>query len=367
MKKGLNSFINVFHIGFCPNNLASGVAVAIPAHLKHQAESSKFNVSFLNLCENNTLKINNVKTYQYKDISETIKILNEDIPDIVIFHEIYRIQFLKISKILRNKKIPYIIIPHGGLTVEAQNQKKLKKILGNFLLFNKYIKNASGIQFLSESEKKRSLGFIKNQAVMVSGNGMGITTKKYKYHLPINMTYIGRYDIYFKGLDILLPAIKKIHDNKNKDIIINLYGTGDEKEVQFLKDYIMNNNLSDICKINGPVFLNEKKEVLKITDVFIQTSRSEGQPLGIIEALANAIPVIVTPGTGLANAVKSEKMGYECELTSEDIYDTILKCINEKDNLEKMSENAIKYAQKNYDWEMITEKNYNNYKSIIGG
>ena len=83
--------------------------------------------------------------------------------------------------------------------------------------------------------------------------------------------------------------------------------------------------------------------------------------------MANAIPVIVTPGTGLAKAVKSERMGYECKLTPEDIYTTILKCINEKDNLEKMSSNAIKYAQKNYDWKIITEKNYNNYKNIIGG
>ena len=367
MKNDLNNPINIFHIGFCPNNLASGVAVAIPAHLKHQAENSKFKVSFLNLCENNTLKISNVKIYQYKDTTNVINILNENIPDIVIFHEIYRVQFLKISNILKKRKIPYIIIPHGSLTTEAQNQKKLKKILGNFLLFNKYINNANGIQFLSESEKNRSLKFIRKQVVMVSGNGMDLTPKKYQYHTPLNITYIGRYDIYFKGLDILLPAIKKLHESKNHDITINLYGIGEEKDIQFLKDYVVNNNLSDICKINGPIFSEEKKAVLKITDVFIQTSRSEGQPLGIIEALANAIPVIVTPGTGLAKAVKSERMGYECKLTPEDIYTTILKCINEKDNLEKMSSNAIKYAQKNYDWKIITEKNYNNYKNIIGG
>ena len=55
------------------------------------------------------------------------------------------------------------------MTIEVQNVRRWKKIAGNLLLFNKFMKGASAIQYLSEDEKNRSY---KDFPCIVSTNGV---------------------------------------------------------------------------------------------------------------------------------------------------------------------------------------------------
>ena len=55
-------------------------------------------------------------------------------------------------KELIKKKIPYVIIPHGSLSIKSQRHKYIKKKIGNFLIFNRFIKRANFIQCLSQRE-----------------------------------------------------------------------------------------------------------------------------------------------------------------------------------------------------------------------
>ena len=52
-------------------------------------------------------------------------------------------------------------------------------------------------------------------------------------------------------------------------------------------------------------FLGKSKEqVLLDADVFIQTSRTEGLPTAVLEAMSYKIPVLITKGTGLYDDIK---------------------------------------------------------------
>lgn len=359
--------LNILHIGYCPNNQSSGVAVAIPGHLIHQAQQEFLNIGFLNLYSEKNPKLNDINVFLYKDYS-TIKSLPNgfNYPDLIVFHELYRPQFIKLSSEAKKSNIPYVIIPHGGLTKEAQSQKKLKKWLGNKLLFNKYIYAAKAIQFLSPSEKERSKRFIKKQSIIISGNGIDFPKIRYKTHNPLKITFIGRYDVYFKGLDLLLQAIKKIiNDLKKENISIQLYGIGNEKDEEYIKNYILENNIEEVCKMHGPVFRKEKENVLRETDVFIQPSRSEGQPLGIIEALAYGIPIIITPGTGLATDAQKYNFGITSKFNVDMLSTAILNTIKNKSELTNMSKNGRKYAEEHYSWNIIIEQLLVEYCKLI--
>lgn len=352
--------ITVLHIGYADDDGTSGVSVAIPKMVK--AQSDYANVLFLNLY--NSKKTDNTVFYsQYNTISKLpIPFSN---PDIVVFHELYRSAFLKLYKECVNKKIPYVIIPHGGLTEQAQKKKRYKKIPANILFFNSYFEHADAIQYLSINEMKESI-IKKNYYIL--GNGMPtISREKRALNDSTRIVFIGRYDIYFKGLDILLQAIKLVkNDLREKKIVIELYGRGIQSDEEQLRKYIQEYGLQDVVKMKGPIFGGEKIHLLLDADYFIQTSRSEGQPLGVLEALSLGVPVIVTPGTTMKNSVIEYDMGFTCELEAKDIGEKIILAHNMKKRFGEMSEHALMFIKNNYDEHVIAEKAIEELKKILG-
>lgn len=122
--------IVILHIGYVDSNKASGVNVAIPkmVHAQHKYA----NTLLLNLSNEYSDELS-VSYLQYACIQSLPSPFNK--PTIVIFHEIYRKPFIKLSRECMRANIPYIIIPHGGLTERAQRIKAYKKIPANLLIF----------------------------------------------------------------------------------------------------------------------------------------------------------------------------------------------------------------------------------------
>ncbi|WP_305373324.1 hypothetical protein [Photobacterium leiognathi] len=87
------------------------------------------------------------------NIKEFIK---NEMPDLVIFHSLYKLNNLKIYPLLKSLNIKYAIRPHGSLSRAVFKKNLLKKTFFNLLFFNRFIKNASGIIFLSKGEMKQS-------------------------------------------------------------------------------------------------------------------------------------------------------------------------------------------------------------------
>ena len=144
--------IVILHIGYVDSNKASGVNVAIPkmVHAQHKYA----NTLLLNLSNEYSDELS-VSYLQYACIQSLPSPFNK--PTIVIFHEIYRKPFIKLSRECMRANIPYIIIPHGGLTERAQRIKAYKKIPANLLIFRNFFRNAASIQYLSDSECNASI------------------------------------------------------------------------------------------------------------------------------------------------------------------------------------------------------------------
>lgn len=343
--------IVILHIGYVDGNKASGVNVAIPkmVHAQHKYA----NTMLLNLSREYTDEFS-VSYSQYARIRDLPSPFN--CPNIVIFHELYREPFIRLSHECKCTNIPYVIIPHGGLTHRAQKIKAYKKIPANLFVFHNFFRNAALIQYLSDVEHNTS---IIKEKTFVCGNGVIVSNKEHKFNkgLGLRILFIGRYDIYFKGLDILLDAVNLIkEDMRKKNISLTLFGTGKPKEEETLRKYIQQNKLAEIVKLNGPIYGDDKISQYQSFDCFIQTSRSEGQPLGVMEALSYGMPVIVTPGTSFSELVERNKMGIACEFNATSISKAILHAAEERDTFKTMSKNAIDFMRNNYDEDVIAQK-----------
>lgn len=352
----------ILHIANIANNPANGIHVAVPLHVKAQSELAQ--VCLVNYPN---IDVEGVTQYEYKGAKNFPNYLPAPFnkPDIVVFHGVNLPKNISIYNKLIKKHIPYIIVPHGEITRTALKKKWLKKKIAYILLFNRFIKKAAAVQCLSQNEADESV--IAKKKFIVP-NGMDLHEQKpiHTEREGMKLLYIGRLEFEIKGFDLMVNAVASIAEymRENK-ITIDIYGpsSGDGKDV--LASYISAHNVADIVTVNAPVFGKEKADVINNYDVFIQTSRSEGMPMGILEALSYGMPVIATQGTRLMEQIAEHNCGYPAGNNSESIAVALKTAFESKTEWETKGRNARNLIATKYEWEIVGYAAIDSYTKLI--
>lgn len=350
----------ITHIAKLQNRIFSGVDVVVPQHVITQQEFA--DVCLLNLHNTDIQGIKHYFKYCHTRFSELPAPYNK--PDLVVFHEAYNVENIGIYKILLRKKIPYVIVPHGELSSVAQKRKWLKKRIANLLLFRHFIENAAAVQCLSESERNATCFRV---STFIGTNGVHLPSKgKEEFRKDsLKFVYIGRLDTYVKGLDLLIAAVAKEKELlRKRNCSLYMYGPDDQGDYSNLTQLVSKMDIADIIHLSHAVTGLEKANVLLDADVFIQTSRTEGMPMGILEALSYGLPCLVAEGTRVKNDVVSADAGWGCENTVESIAEAIKKAVEGKCRLKQKSENAQILIKEKYIWSKVSKDTIEVYKQI---
>lgn len=354
--------MTILHIASIKNNPFNGVCVVAPQHVVSQGAYAE--TAFVNI---NNEKINTSAVQLPFAQPFDIKQLPEPFcaPDIVVFHETYRVEYLKIYKNLKKNNIPYVIIPHGELTGVAQSKKHLKKVVANLLLFNSFINGAAAVQCLSRKEYDGT-HFGKHKFIGTNGVEMPSSIRESFCTDGIKFVYIGRLEAEVKGIDIMISAVasKKEHLKANKCRFF-IYGPDYNGRYAHVESLIKENNVEDIITLSHEVTGTEKENILSDTDVFIQTSRTEGMPLGIIEALSYGIPVLITEGTALGDYVRNADAGWVAATDVASVAEALECAVSERSTLAEKSQNAVKLANDEFSWNRISQKTVEEYKKYV--
>jgi len=207
-------------------------------------------------------------------------------------------------------RVPSVHTPHGIHMGEYNFFRKwLYKLYENLTSF--CIKE---VLFVSASEKKLAseIGLwpgVKNKVIYNGVNLIGQDEKKSwrhnfrdklgfeENHFVVSM--ISRFD-YPKNMKEAYRIAKQC-----PDISFIWIGDGDEK--YFLEH---NSKLESVDNIMFIGFVDNPKYYLAASDVYMSTSRWEGLPLGMLEAMSLSLPVVASKVTGHIDLVKDCETGF---------------------------------------------------------
>ena len=286
-------------------------------------------------------------------------------PDLVVFHSLYRFNYLFYANLLKKKRIPYAVEFHGAATEHNRKKGYLKKTICDILFFNKFLKNASGAIYLNDDEKNSSVyrNIIKRELVIPNGlyiNNRCSSNIDNSISNKIEFLYLARIDYNHKGLDILVNALKKITKMPiSEKINFSFYGKGKDL-YNFKKD------IADVsfAKYKGLVYGNDKDRVFLESDILVLTSRYEGMPMSILEALSFGCPCLITEMTNMASIIK-DKAGWITPLTEDGIIETIHKAVEEYSNNKKMYRASSVEIAKQFDWKKVAISSIENYEELL--
>ncbi len=354
--------MKVLHIYFGPYSEGNGIFTVLNTQLSWIKKYQE-NVSVTLMLGKNEKQISTV--YQIVNCpGKGLKsFLVEGKFDLAIIHGFFFWEYGKISRSLTSLKIPYLIKPHSSLTIESWTKSYFKKrIAFYFLGLRKLVKKSNGIIFINQEEEANSYTFDKK--AYIERNGIELSSNyniNFKHENSIRISFFSRIDFNHKGIDILLKALEKI---KEESIVFNFWGTGEPKEIDKLKQNIQKVDFINVF-YKGARFGKERDEIFKNTDIFILTSRYEGFPTVLTEALSWGIPAIVTPGTN-ACFFEDEGLGWKCELDPMDIAKTIRSSVKEFSvNYQSIRQKCCDFATENFAIEETIKDTFAIYDSVI--
>lgn len=133
---------------------------------------------------------------------------------------------------------------------------------------------------------------------------------------------------------------------KHRNLTLTFVGNGTELEP--LKKYVADKNLSDIYftgRLSGETLINEYKKA----DFFLFMSYGEGMPTVILEAMAFGLPIFTRNVGGLVDFFEDGKMGYITDsLDPVDFTNAMIPYIEDKNLTRKVALYNAQYAKDHF-------------------
>jgi UDP-glucose:(heptosyl)LPS alpha-1,3-glucosyltransferase len=178
-----------------------------------------------------------------------------------------------------------------------------------------------------------------------------------KLHLPNQVPVVAFVGSGFrrKGLFQLLNSMRICSD-------FSLIVAGRDKEFNNVQSFINRYRLTDRVRLLGPT--SDVRNVYWASDIFVLPSLYDPSSNAILEALSCGLPCITTANVGSMTEILEVNAGARCERNPEDLAVKILKLISSETDINSLSINARRLAQR-WDEKIVLEqwlKVYQDYR-----
>ncbi len=257
-------------------------------------------------------------------------------------------------KFMNDSNIPVVITPHGNYNAVSMQRSNIKKKI-YFRIFEKtMLEMVNKVHSLGESEIKGLNELYPNSKSMLFPYGFDALEnieEKTTWSSSFIIGYMGRLDIFHKGLDLLILA----YDEFQKKVPSSeLWIIGDGEGRAELESMVNSRNLEKKVRFLGSKFGSEKDELMKKLDIFTHSSRMEGMPTSVLEASNLGIPSVVTRATNIGGLITNMNAGISVEDSDPKAlamgFNRMYQ-LKQNDTLTELGDNAKNMVKSEFNWE----------------
>ncbi|MBE6024738.1 MAG: glycosyltransferase family 4 protein [Cellulosilyticum sp.] len=164
-----------------------------------------------------------------------------------------------------------------------------------------------------------------------------------------------------KGINELLKASKRLFET-NKNAYLLFVGPN---EADATVDVELVNWAKSESRVIFAGYTNVVEQYLSAMDVYILPSYREGFGMGVVEAEAMAVPVIVTNIPGPIDAMLKDKSGLVIEKQSDELLQLAMEKMLQSD-LDSMGQNGLKFAREGFEQQEFFRRVLEDRKQLLG-
>lgn len=294
--------------------------------------------------------------------------------DVIHIHGVWH--FAGVAPYLAGIKTAKCITIHGLLDQWTIGKGYWKKYIFGLLFQKSILKNTELIQINNADERedlKRFLGF-EHPNVKIIPNGMNLNdfavlpeknTFRNQFQIPKDkqlILFMSRINLK-KGLDLLLPAFKKVASQRN-DCMLILAGP-DDGYLSETENFIKENSLENHIKLVGMLMGKDKLSALSDADIFVLPSHSEGFSIATLEALISGVPSLLSDRVGFGETIRETNAAHLIELNEDSIVSGLNKMLDDKEYCQTLSKNGVLLVKNRYDIELVANQLFSEFEKIV--
>jgi glycosyltransferase involved in cell wall biosynthesis len=299
--------------------------------------------------------------------------------DVVHVHGLYRFPNTAAAYWSRRYGIPYIIVPHGSLDPYLYRRSSSSALLlkrlheRSFALPN--LNAASGVHYTAEEERERASFLKLRSASFVVPNGLdwerfeslperGEFRARWGIGEDPLVLFLGR--LHFKkGLDLLIPAFEAVRRAKPNARLV-IAGPENDGYGQKVRRWVSERGLDTATHFVGTLHGLDVVRAYVDADVFALPSYTENFGMAVTEAMACALPVVISDQVNIHHEISRAGAGLVTRCEADDVTAALLAVLNDPDRSRTMGSAGRRLVQERYAWPSIVQGLKREYEVVIG-
>jgi glycosyltransferase involved in cell wall biosynthesis len=273
---------------------------------------------------------------------------------------------------LRQARVPYVMTSHGQLGF--QNPGRWLQKFVYLHLINRGPIHAAGLHLLTKFAVRRMTYLLPGfQGIrLVQGNLVSLpnlaelpAASRSDYALPEDafvVMFLGRLDVWVKGLDILVEAFSCLPSAKSHLVLVGPDWEDGQATLEQLGDRF---GCKDRMHFTGPLYGARKWSLLRLADLFVSPSRWEAFSIAQAEAMAIGLPVVTSTKVNLASELREADAALLTPLNAELLAKALASLAVDAEARQALSERGKAWMERNCDPGRAGARFLDFYQSIL--